>query len=83
MRSLLTKVESDELDAGIVYVTDVIAAGDAVEGVDIPDGENVVAVYPIATLTGAGNPATADAFVEFVLSNEGQEMLASYGFDSP
>ena len=83
VRSLLTKVEAGDLDAGIVYVTDVMAAGDTVEGVEIPADDNVVATYPIAALTDAANPDTADAFVEFVLSDEGQEILDSYGFDSP
>jgi molybdate transport system substrate-binding protein len=83
VRALLTKIEAGELDAGIVYVTDVLSAGDAVEGVEIPADDNVTATYPLSTLTDAGNTEVADAFVEFVLSDEGQEILASYGFDSP
>jgi molybdate transport system substrate-binding protein len=83
VRALLTKVEAGELDAGIVYVTDVIAAGDAVEGIDIPSEDNVTATYPIAPLTAAGNAEVADAFVEFVLSDDGQAILADYGFGSP
>jgi molybdate transport system substrate-binding protein len=83
VRALLTKVESGDLDAGIVYVTDVLAAGDAVEGVEIPAEDNVTATYPIAALIDSGNAEVAQAFVDFVLSDEGQEILASYGFDSP
>ena len=83
VRALLTKVESGDLDAGIVYVTDVQAAGDAVEGVEIPADDNVTATYPIATLTDSANAEVADAFVAFVLSDQGQEILSSYGFDSP
>jgi len=83
VRSLLTKVEAGELDAGIVYVTDVRSAGDAVEGIDIPAEEIVIATYPIAALTDAANREVADAFVAFVLSGEGQEILASYGFGAP
>jgi molybdate transport system substrate-binding protein len=83
VRSLLTKIEAGDLDAGIVYVTDVMAAGGTVEGVEIPADDNMVATYPIAALTDAANPDTADAFVEFVLSDEGQEILDSYGFDTP
>ena len=83
VRSLLTKVEAGDLDAGIVYVTDVMAAGDTVEGVEIPAEENVVATYRIAALTDAANPDAADAFVQFVLSDEGQEILQSYGFGGP
>jgi molybdate transport system substrate-binding protein len=50
---------------------------------DIPADENVVATYPIATLSDDPNAEVADAFVEFVLSDEGQEILDSYGFDAP
>jgi molybdate transport system substrate-binding protein len=82
VRSLLTKIEAGELDAGIVYRTDVLAAGDAVQGIEIPAGDNVVATYPIAALTGSANPDAADAFVAFILSAEGQEILTSYGFDT-
>ena len=81
VRSLLTKVESGDLDAGIVYRTDVLSAGDAVEGIDIPADQNVIATYPIAALTEAANPEVAAAFVAFVLSPEGQAILADYGFD--
>ena len=81
VRSLLTKVELGELDAGIVYVTDVLAAGDDVEGIEVPPDENVAASYPIAALSDAPNPSGADAFVAFVRSDEGQEILESYGFD--
>lgn len=83
VRSLLTKVEAGELDAGIVYITDVLSAGDSVEGIDIPADVNVTATYPIAALTGAASSEAAAAFVAFVLSDEGQEILASYGFGAP
>jgi molybdate transport system substrate-binding protein len=80
VRSLLTKIEAGDLDAGIVYATDVLAAGDAVEGIEIPEEDNVIAEYPIAALSRAGRPAVAEAFVAFVLTGEGQEILESYGF---
>lgn len=83
VRALLTKIGSDELDAGIVYVSDVTSAGDRVEGIDIPAADNVVAEYPIAQLTGAPNGAGAKSFKEFVLSDEGQEILTGYGFGTP
>jgi molybdate transport system substrate-binding protein len=83
VRSLLTKIEAGELDAGIVYITDVLAAGDAAEGIDIPADDNVTATYPIASLSDAGNAEVADAFVEFVLSDEGRTILESYGFAGP
>jgi molybdate transport system substrate-binding protein len=83
VRALLTKIEAGELDAGITYVTDVLTTSGTVEGIEIPAEVNVVAEYPIATLAGAPNPDEAAAWVEFVLSDEGQAILTSYGFTSP
>ena len=83
VRALLTKLGGDELDAGIVYVTDVTSAGDLVEGIDIPVEDNVVADYPIAELAEAPNPDGAAAFVDFVLSDEGKVILTSFGFTVP
>lgn len=83
VRALLTKIEADELDAGIVYVTDVISAGGGVDGVEIPEEQNVVAEYPIAALVDAPNPDGAAAFVSFVVSGQGQAILGEYGFISP
>jgi molybdate transport system substrate-binding protein len=83
VRSLLTKVEEGELDAGVVYATDVHSGGGRVEGVDIPDDQNVLAAYPIAVVAGSANPAAARAFVDFVRSEQGQQILATYGFTRP
>lgn len=83
VRALLVKIEAGELDAGIVYVTDVLRAGDRVEGVVIPAAANVVATYPIAVLANAPNPDGADAFVTFAVSDEGRAILARYGFSTP
>lgn len=82
VRSLLTKIAAGELDAGIVYVTDVIAA-EGVVGIDIPSEHNVVAVYPIAVLVDAPNPRAAETFVSFVMSEEGKSILSSFGFGAP
>jgi molybdate transport system substrate-binding protein len=81
VRALLTKIGTDELDAGLVYVTDVTAAADMVEGIDVPADVNVEATYPIAALSEAPNPDGAGAFVEFVLSAEGQDILTGFGFE--
>lgn len=78
VRTVLTKVALGEADAGIVYVSDAAAA--EVEVVTIPERLNPVARYPIARLRDAERPALAGAFVEFVLSEEGQGILAAYGF---
>ncbi len=81
VRAVLTKVVADEADAGVVYRTDVIAAGQDVEGISIPDDANVVNDYPIAVTVDA--PAEAQAFVDFVLGDKGQEILGAWGFASP
>jgi molybdate transport system substrate-binding protein len=83
VKAVVTKVSLGEADAGIVYVTDVTAGGDKVEGVDIPSGQNVAATYPIATVRANGNPDRAQAFVDLVRSAEGQGVLRSFGFLPP
>lgn len=83
VRAVLTKVTIGEADAGIVYATDVSAAGDDAGGVEIPADLNVVAEYPIAITTEASNPEGAQAFVDFVVSDAGRSILAGYGFTSP
>jgi molybdate transport system substrate-binding protein len=83
VRSLLTKVEAGELDAGIVYATDVDSSDRRVQGIDFPESEEVVAEYPIAILADAPNPQGAEGFVNFVLSQRGQEILRRYGFLTP
>jgi molybdate transport system substrate-binding protein len=83
VRALLTKIEVGELDAGIVYATDILAVEGSVEGIDIPEALSVVAEYPIAVMADAPNPDGAAAFVDFVLSDEGHAVLDDYGFVSP
>lgn len=80
---VVAKIASGELDAGIVYVTDVIANDDEVDGVEIPAEFNVDAVYPIATVAEAPAAVPAAAFVDYVLSDEGRTVLAGYGFLPP
>ncbi|GAA1804699.1 molybdate ABC transporter substrate-binding protein [Agromyces neolithicus] len=81
--AVLTKVKRGEADAGLVYATDVAAAGGEVDGVEIENADAATNVYPITALTGAANPEAARAFVEFVTSGEGRAVLASFGFGSP
>lgn len=85
--AVLTKVVAGEADAGLVYRTDVRAAGPDVEGVDVDEAAGVVNRYPIAVL-GAGtrtnaDPAAAQAFVDLALSGTGQRVLAGQGFVAP
>lgn len=81
VKAVLTRVSLGEADAGIVYATDVVAAGEDVLGIEIPADQNVIARYPIAVL--AGGSETAQAFVDFVLSAEGQGLLEASGFGPP
>jgi molybdate transport system substrate-binding protein len=83
VKSVLSKVELNEVDAGVVYVTDVRAAGAKVKGVTIPADRNASTEYPIAVLSKSANNATAQAFVAYVLSPAGQSVLAAAGFGQP
>ncbi len=83
VKAVVSKVTAGEADAGIVYKTDVTAAGDQAEGVEIPADINVLAEYPIAVTKDARNAEAAQAFIDFVLSDEGQTILDSYGFQPP
>ena len=78
-------VIQDEADAGIVYRTDITAAGDGVHGIDISSESNVINSYPIAVSATAGDSSRdlATEFVDFVLSDDGQSILRSWGFGTP
>jgi len=80
VKSVLTKVGLGEADAGIVYVTDVKAAGSQVDGVTIPDNLNTTAEYPIVELKTTQSDTAAKAFIDYVVGIEGQKTLASFGF---
>jgi len=80
---VLGKVTSGEADAGLVYVTDVKAAGDAVDGIPFDESGDAVNTYPIATLVDAEAPAVAQAFLAFVTSEAGLAVLAAAGFGKP
>jgi molybdate transport system substrate-binding protein len=83
VRAVYTKVALGEADAGIVYSTDVPEGNpDGVGSLDIPDELNVIAEYPIAPVVDSPNPDLARAFVDFVLSKTGQDILANYGFSA-
>jgi molybdate transport system substrate-binding protein len=83
VKAVVTKVALGEADAGIVYATDVTAGGDKVEGVDIPRDQNVLATYPIATVKAGKAQDKAQAFVDLVVSDQGQRVLQQHGFLPP
>jgi len=80
VKSVVSKIELGEADAGIVYTTDVKAAGSKVTGVPIPDSVNVIATYPIVAVKGTKNSALANAFIAYVLSADGHATLQTFGF---
>lgn len=83
VKSVLSKVQLGEVDAGVVYVTDVLAAGAKVMGVTIADDVNATTDYPIAPLTHSTHAEVASAFVAYVLSPDGQKVLSAAGFAQP
>jgi molybdate transport system substrate-binding protein len=83
VKAALQRVESDEVDAALVYETDVLGAGDNVEGIEFPEAARAVNVYQIATLRASENAAIAQRFVEYVRSVDGQAVLGEAGFGRP
>ena len=83
VKAALAKVAADEVDAALVYRTDVIAGADDVEGIDFPESDQAVNTYPIAVLTSSKDPGVAQAFVDYVRSPEGQAVLEKAGFAQP
>lgn len=81
VRALLTQIESGDLDAGIVYHSDVVTTGDAVKGIEVPPDDNVANEYLIAVVGGSANRSVAEGFVAFVLGEDGQRILAAHGFE--
>jgi molybdate transport system substrate-binding protein len=77
---VLGKVTSGEADAGLVYGTDVKAAGAKVAGIEFPESQGAVNTYPIAGVASGRNKATAQAFIGLVTGAEGQKVLAAAGF---
>ena len=83
VKDVLAKVTSGEADAGLVYVTDVKAAGATVHGVTFPEAASAVNTYPIVTLADSKHADLAQAFVDLVLGAVGQHTLAEAGFAKP
>lgn len=82
VKSVLAKVVTDEVDAGIVYNSDIVASGDTIESIPIPTKLLVSTDYLISPLTSSENSDLAQEFVDAVLSPSGQQTLADAGFDT-
>ena len=83
VKATVTKVELGEVDAAVVYRTDVLAAGDKVEGIDFPEAAGAINDYLIVTLAAAPNAEAAQAFLDYVMSPDGQQVLEAAGFQRP
>jgi molybdate transport system substrate-binding protein len=83
VRSLLTKIVEGELDAGIVYVTDVVAARGGVQVIDIPDSDRSETDYAAGITMSSDNPDLAQEFIDFLISEPGQELFRKRGFAAP
>lgn len=83
VKAVLRKVASGEADAGVVYVTDLAAAGSSVQGIDIPVEHNVVATYPVAVVRSTKSRPAAEAFIDQLLHGPGRAALEARGFLGP
>ncbi|UZN05088.1 molybdate ABC transporter substrate-binding protein [Cellulomonas sp. S1-8] len=83
VRAVLTRLTLDEVDVGLVYRTDVIGAGDAVEGLDLPDDARATTDHPALALPGAAHPDAAAAFVALLRGPVGRQAFADAGFGAP
>jgi molybdate transport system substrate-binding protein len=83
VKATMTQVTLGEVDAALVYQTDVLAAGDKVEGINFPEAARAVNDYPIAVLADAPNARAGQAFVDLVRSAVGRKVLAEAGFELP
>ncbi|MCX6398930.1 MAG: molybdate ABC transporter substrate-binding protein [Propionibacteriales bacterium] len=80
---VLAKVEAGEADAGLVYVTDVKGAGDKVEGIAFPEAATVLNHYPVVAVEGTDDADLAQAWIDLLLSTEGQQVFTDAGFGPP
>lgn len=83
VRAVLSKVSLGEADAGIVYTSDVVAAGAAVTGVEIADDSNVSVAYPAALVEDGPNLEAGQAFLDLLTSPRGRRILQDLGFSAP
>ncbi|UKF79890.1 molybdate ABC transporter substrate-binding protein [Clavibacter californiensis] len=83
VRAALTRVELGEVDAAVVYETDVRAAGDEVEGVPLPDEVDATTDCVVAPLAGSASPALAAAFAEYMAGDDARAVFQAAGFRAP
>jgi molybdate transport system substrate-binding protein len=80
VKIVLTKISLGEADAGIVYTSDAASATGTILQIEIPDALNVIAEYPVAVVQDSAHSDLAKAFIEWLQSTQGQNILKKYGF---
>jgi molybdate transport system substrate-binding protein len=81
VESVLSKAKVGEVDGGFVYASDAVQTGPSLFAVfPVPDEDQEIPTYPIAVVKSGPNASLAQAFVDYVLSTDGQVMLANDGF---
>jgi molybdate transport system substrate-binding protein len=83
VKAVVTRVAVGGADAGVVYVTDAKASSADIEAVPIPAALNVIATYPAVSLTDSENADLAGEFIQYLVSDDAQQILHDYGFESP
>ena len=83
VKAVLARVVADEVDAGVVYASDAVAAGDAVETLDLPGADEQVTSYALGLLEQSGEPELAQDFADLVLGETGRRVLIDAGFGVP
>ncbi|MFL6179196.1 MAG: molybdate ABC transporter substrate-binding protein, partial [Actinomycetes bacterium] len=83
VKAVVTRVAVGGADAGVVYVTDAMAANADIEEIPIPRATNVIATYPAVSLTDSENAELAREFVRYLVGDDAQQILSDYGFESP
>lgn len=82
VRSVLQRVTTGNVDAGLVYVTDVRSADGQVQGIDFPQAtaQGAAQSYLIGAVTGSQNADLADSWIRFVTGPQGDAALTRAGF---
>jgi molybdate transport system substrate-binding protein len=82
-KSVLAKITLGEADAGFVYVTDALSAGDKVKQVELPESAQATAVYPIGIVSSSKQTEAAQQWIDLVTATEGQKVLQDLAFGPP
>jgi molybdate transport system substrate-binding protein len=81
VRQVLDYVVRDEVDAGVVYMTDAKATQQGIKIIMIaPEASHNPIIYPIAVVRGTKHEKNAKAFISLVISEAGRKILSRYGF---